>query len=42
MPSHAHRRTGTAAEWFTDAAFAVLLFSAAAVIATVVMLMIVL
>ena len=42
MPSQIHHHNGTPAEWLEDAAFLGLLFAAAAIIATVIVLMIVL
>jgi hypothetical protein len=40
MSSQTHHRSGTSADWFEDAAFLVLLFSAAAIVATIVALLI--
>jgi hypothetical protein len=40
MSSQTHHRSGTSGEWFEDAAVLVLLFSAVAIVATIVILLI--
>jgi len=40
MSSPTHHHSGTSADWFEDAAFLVLLFSATAIVATIVVLLI--
>jgi hypothetical protein len=42
MSSQTHHRSGTPAEWLEDFGFLMILFSAAAVIATIIVLLIVL
>jgi len=42
MSSQTHHRSGTPADWLEDAAFLLLLFSAVAVIASILVLLIVL
>jgi hypothetical protein len=40
MSSPTHHRSGTSADWFEDAAFLLLLFSAVAIVASIVILLI--
>ena len=40
MSSQTHHHSGTSADWFEDAAFLVLLFSAVAIVVTIIALLI--